>query len=123
MNIALWIVQGLLGAMFTFAGLTKVFQPKEKLKDRMPWVNDFSANTVKFIGLSELLGGIALIVPWAAHIVPVLTPIAAIGLAIVMLLAGIYHVSKDEFKGVVICTVFLLLTVFVAYGRLVLVPA
>jgi uncharacterized membrane protein len=123
MNIALWIVQGLLGAMFMFAGLSKLFQPKEKLKDRMPWVNDFSAGTVKFVGMSEMLGGIGLVVPWATHIVPVLTPIAGIGLAIIMILAGIYHLGKDEYRGVIICSVLLLLNVFIAYGRLKLVTS
>jgi uncharacterized membrane protein len=118
MNIALWFVQGLLGVMFTFAGVTKMFQPKEKLKDKMPWVLDYSGDMVKFVGFAELLGGLGLIIPWATHIVPVLTPVAAIGLGIIMLLAAIYHLRKGEYPGIAICTVLLLLSAFVAYGRL-----
>lgn len=57
MNIALWIVQGLLALMFISAGLTKAFQ-YNKAKAKLPWVKDSSKGLVTFIGLSELLGGL-----------------------------------------------------------------
>lgn len=116
MNTALWIAQGIL-ALFVMAGFMKMLQPKEKLKERMPWVNDYSATQVKLIGLVELLGGIGLILPWLTGILPVLTPIAAVGLGIIMILAAIYHFNQKEYPAIGINLFFLALAVFVAYGR------
>jgi uncharacterized membrane protein YphA (DoxX/SURF4 family) len=118
MNIALWIVQGLMAAMFLMAGSMKATQPKEKLAPKLPWVNDYSALSVKLIGISQILGAIGLIVPWATGIIPILTPAAAIGLALIMLLAAIYHFGKGEYKEIGVNVFMLALLVFVAYGRL-----
>jgi uncharacterized membrane protein YphA (DoxX/SURF4 family) len=100
MNIAIWILQGVLGAMFMMSGTMKATSEKSKLAVKMPWVNDYSAGMVKFIGVSQLLGGIGLIVPWATGILPILTPIAGVGLALVMLLAAIYHLGKKEYNAI-----------------------
>ena len=80
MNIALWAVQIILGLMFLFAGSTKAFS-YEKAKASMPWVQESSKGLVVFIGLAEVLGAIGLILPYALGIAPILTPIAAIGIA------------------------------------------
>jgi len=117
MNIALWIAQGLLAAMFGMAGIMKTTQPKEKLGEQMPWVLDLP-QWVRFIGLVELLGAIGVVVPWATGILPILTPIAAASLALVMLLAIIYHIrAKDDTKSYAPSVFLLLLSAFVAYGR------
>ena len=117
MNTALWIVQGILAAMFLMAGLLKSATPKEKLALKMPWANDFSAGTLKLIGISQLLAAIGLIVPMLTGIVPVLTPLAATSLCIIMLLAAIYHFRKNEMKAIGTNVVLFLLAAFVAYGR------
>ena len=118
MNTALWIVQGLLAAMFTFAGITKSTQPREKLMKQFPWVNDFSMGTVRFIGLSELLGAIGLIVPWLTGIIPILTPVSAVGFCLIMVLAtNLVHLKKSEYKGIATNVVIFLMAAFVAYGR------
>ena len=118
MNTTLWIVQGLLSAMFTMAGIMKLTQSKEKLSKQLPWVNDFSTSTVQFIGLSELLGAIGLIVPWITGIAPILTPISAIGICVIMVLAtNIVHLKKREYKEIAINIFLFLLAAFVAYGR------
>jgi uncharacterized membrane protein len=96
MNTILWILQGLLGAAFITAGLLKATQPKEKLPASMTWTQRRGAGTIKFIGVMELLGGLGLILPWAAGIASVLTPIAAVGLLVVMLLAIVDHVRAKE---------------------------
>ncbi|MEZ4660593.1 MAG: DoxX family protein [Caldilineaceae bacterium] len=119
MNIALWIVQVLLGAAFIMAGVMKSTQPKEKLKANMGWVEDFSANTVRIIGILELLAGIGLILPWLTNILPILTPLAAIGLVLTMIGAAIVHMRRGENSAIGINVVLLLLAAFVAYGRLV----
>ncbi len=117
MNIALWIVQGLLALMFIFAGMTKAFQ-YEKAKASMPWVKDSSKGLVTFIGVSELLGGLGLIIPLATGVVPYLTPISAIALAVVMLLAAGFHAKRKEYQGIVMNIILLALAVFVAIGRI-----
>ncbi|WP_136605312.1 DoxX family protein [Paenibacillus dokdonensis] len=116
MNIALWIVQGLLGFMFIFAGSMKAFQ-YEKAQASLPWVKEYSKGLVTFIGISELLGGLGLIIPQATGILPILTPIAAIALAIVMVLAAGFHAKRKEYQGIGMNIILLALAVFVAIGR------
>ena len=99
------------------AGIMKSFQPKEKLEPKLPWVKDFSVAIVKLVGVSELLGGIGLIAPWATGIEPVLTPLAAVGIGIIMLLAAVYHFQHKEYQGIGINMFLLALAVFIAYGR------
>jgi uncharacterized membrane protein len=117
MNVFLWIVQIVLAAAFVLAGVMKSTQPKEKLRPNLPWVEDFSAGTVRLIGVAELLGGLGLILPAATGIAPVLTPIAATGLAVVMVLAAITHIRRKEPSGVAINAVLFLLSALVAWGR------
>jgi uncharacterized membrane protein len=117
MNIVLWIVQAILAVAFVVAGVMKSTQPKEKLKPSLPWVEDFSLGTIRLIGVSELLGGLGLILPAATGIAPILTPVAAACLAFVMVLAAITHSRRKEPSGVLVNVVLLALCVFVAWGR------
>ncbi len=117
MNIALWVVQGLLAAMFLMAGFMKVSKSKDELAERMAWVNDFSANAVKTIGVLELLGAVGLVLPWATGILPWLTPLAAVGLILTMIGAAITHARRGENAMIGPNVVLLLLAGFVAYGR------
>ncbi len=117
MNIALWIVQGLLAVMFLMAGAMKISQPKEKLAAQMPWVNDFAPTVVKLIGLLEVLGAVGLVAPMLTGIQPWLTPLAAAGLALTMLGAMITHLRRGETPMIAVNAVLLLLAGFVAYGR------
>ncbi|MCB8941783.1 MAG: DoxX family protein [Ardenticatenaceae bacterium] len=120
MNIALWIVQGLLAAAFLMAGGMKMAQPKEKLAQNMAWVEDFSQNAVRTIGLLEVLGAIGLILPLALKIWPVLTGVAAIGLVLTMIGAAITHTRRGEMPMLVPNIVLGALAAFVAVGRLFL---
>lgn len=117
MNIFLWILQIVLAGMFGFAGLMKATQPREKLLANMPWVDDFSDNTVKFIGVMELLAAIGLILPAATGIAPVLTPLAASGLAVIMVLAAITHLRRNEPRNAAMNAVLLVVAVMIAWGR------
>ena len=117
MNIALWIAAGVLAAVFVSAGTLKLTQPKEKLAANLAWVEDFSARTVKFIGLMEVLGAIGLILPAALHIAPILTPLAATGLAITMVLAAVVHARRKEPQLIVVNAVLFALAAFVAIMR------
>jgi uncharacterized membrane protein YphA (DoxX/SURF4 family) len=118
MNVVLWIVAALLALAFLGAGLMKLSQPKEKLAaSDMAWTEDFSAGAVKGIGALELLAGIGLVLPAALGIVPVLTPLAAAGLVIVMIGAAVVHARRKEYQGIVINAVLLVLAAVVAWGR------
>jgi uncharacterized membrane protein len=116
MEIALWIVSGLLAVAYIAAGAMKALRPKEQLTN-LPWTKEYSAGTVKFIGIAELLGGLGLIIPWLTGIAPVLTPLAASGLVLVQILAMIHHLRHNEAKSVPINVVLLLLALFVAVFR------
>jgi uncharacterized membrane protein YphA (DoxX/SURF4 family) len=117
MNIVLWIAAGLLAAVFLASGVMKVLQPKEKLRENMAWVDDFPTGVVKLIGALELLAAIGLILPGALDIAPILVPLAATGLAALMVGAIITHVRRKENQALPINAILLLLTVFVAWGR------
>jgi hypothetical protein len=118
MNIALWICQGLLSAVFLFSGLQKSVQSKEKMvKSGQTGVQAHSLPFIRFIALMELLGAVGLIVPWATQILPFLTPLAATGLGIIMLGAARAHAKLHEPKNVATNFALLALCVLVAIGR------
>lgn len=117
MNVVLWIIAGLLAVMFFFAGLTKATQPVAKLATKMGWVEDYSPATVRLIGILEILGALGLILPAALGIVPVLTPLAAAGLAAIMVPAAVVHVRRGESSLVPVNVVLFALAAFVAVMR------
>ena len=118
MNVVLWIVAGLLAVAFLAAGLMKLAQPKKKLADSgMGWTEDFSDGAVKGIGALEVLGALGLILPAVFDVATVLVPIAATGLALVMLGAAVTHARRRENQMVVVNVVLLALAAFVAWGR------
>ena len=117
MNIALWIVQGLLAAMYLMAGLLKTFQTA-KAKEQMPWAKNRSDGYVRFVGISELLGAFGLILPLVTGILPWLTVLAAVGLTLIQLLAILTeHLPKKEYNVIPVNVVLLALAVFVIIGR------
>ncbi|MEV0811034.1 DoxX family protein [Micromonospora sp. NPDC050200] len=117
MNVFLWILQALLAVAFALAGLMKASQPKEKLARSMPWTDDFSAGTVKFVGAVEILGALGLILPAATGIVTWLTPLASTGLAVTMVLAGITHARRNEPGAIAFNAVLLILAAVIGWGR------
>lgn len=117
MNVLLWIVQGLLAAMFLIAGITKATQPRDKLAAQLPWVNDFSTPVVRLIGIAELTGALGLILPAATGIATVLTPLAATGLAVIMLGAIGVHARRKEPLAIAFNVVLLIAAALVVWGR------
>ncbi|WP_417592038.1 DoxX family protein [Owenweeksia hongkongensis] len=123
MNVILWIVQGLLALMFLMAGTMKLSKPKKVLREKLgDWVDQYSDLSIKLIGLAELLGAIGLILPMAMGFLPILTPLAAIGLAMTMVGAMKVHYDRKEKSKVTTNIVLMLLAVFVVIGRLYIVP-
>jgi uncharacterized membrane protein YphA (DoxX/SURF4 family) len=118
MNVVLWIIAGLLAAAFLAAGLMKVTGKREQLLEKMPWVEDFSQGQVKAIGALEALGAIGLILPAATGIAPILTPLAAVGLALTMIGAVVVHLRRGDGVGTAVPSMVLgLLALLVAWGR------
>jgi uncharacterized membrane protein YphA (DoxX/SURF4 family) len=122
MNIVLWVVQILLALAFGMAGIMKVSQPIDKLETRMGWVKSVGPRGVRLIGSLEILGAIGLVLPAVTGILPWLTPLAAACLALTMIGAMITHGRRGEYSQIGINVVLLLLTLFVAYGRFVIIP-
>ena len=118
MNIALWIIAGLLALAFLAAGAMKLTQPKEKLAATgMAWVDDFTPSMVKTIGALEVLGALGLILPAALGIIPVLVPTVAIGLAALMVGAAITHARRKERQMLPVNLVLFALAAVVAVAR------
>ena len=119
MNLALCIVAGVLAAVFLLAGSTKLFIPRESMA-KAPgggWVLDFSAGFVKALGAVEILGAVGLILPALLDIAPVLVPLAALGLGLIMIGAAIVEFRRQEFKHMLLNLTYLALIAFVAWGR------
>ena len=117
MNIVLWIVQVLLAIAFIMAGGMKLMTPHDALAAQMTWVNYFPAFMPKIIGTFEVLGGLGLILPSLLRIKPMLTPLAASGLVLLMAGAFITHIVLGEFGMSLPSLVLGLLSAFVAWGR------
>lgn len=122
MNVTLWIVQAVLALAYLGAGSAKLLQPRTKLQPAMPYVEDLPEWLIKFIGAVEILGAGGLLLPALTNVYPVLTPIAAVGLAVLQVLAGLLHVKRREFSNLPINAALCGVAAFIAYGRFVLEP-
>lgn len=122
LHVGLWVAQGLLAAAFVMAGGMKLSAPIEQLQAAMPWVEGAMGGAVRLIGAAELLGGIGLVLPAATRIMPKLTPLAALGLLTVMLLAMLTHITRGEFSALGANVMLGGLAAFVAWGRLAKSP-
>jgi DoxX-like family len=98
-------------------GCGKSLRPKATLQQSLPWVEDYQPGTVKLIGITEFLGALGLILPWATGIAPVLTPLAATGLVIVQALAIRVHIRRKEQSSLPLNAALLLGAAFVAVTR------
>lgn len=97
MLIALWIVNGLLALAMLGGGFMKLVTPKAALAEKgMAWTDDFSAGTIKAIAALEVVGALGLILPLLTGILPILTPLAGTGLAIIMIGATVVHLRRKE---------------------------
>ncbi len=97
MNVVAWILQIVLAVAFLGSGVMKVVRPKPALVSAgMGYAEDFSDGAIKAIGALEIVGAVGLVLPWVLDVAPVLTPIAAVGLALVMAGAVVVHIRRKE---------------------------
>ena len=118
MNIVLWIIAIVLAVAFAGAGLMKLTQPKEKLAaSGMGWTEQFSPGVIKAIGALDVAAVIGLILPAVLDIAPVLVPLAASGLVLMMIGAAVTHARRKENPMIGVNVVLLILAAVVAWGR------
>ena len=118
MNTFLWILQGILAAVFLMAGGMKLMMPKEKLKEQMGWVEEFTDTQVKAIGVAEVAAAVGLVLWWAIDVAAVLTPLSAGGLVLLMVGAVMTHLRRNELVPFgVMNSMLAVLALIVAIGR------
>ena len=118
MNTALWVIQIFLASVFLYSGVCKATLPIDKLVSLgQTGVEHIAMPYVRLIAAIEILGVVALILPWLLDIAPILTPVAATGFAIIMLLAAPIHYKRGEPKSVTFNSFVFLLCITTAYLR------
>lgn len=117
MTIAVWIVSGILTALYLAAGSQKALLPAEKIAKNFPWSESIGLRNTRIVGVLEFIGAVGLIVPALTGIVPILSAFAAVGLVLVQLCAIILHLRRGEAKVLPFNVVLLLLAAFVAVTR------
>lgn len=118
MNVALWVGQALLAVLFLYSGVLKVSRSRERLiAAGQTGVSVFPAPLVKLVACCELLGAVGVVVPWLTGRVTVLTPLAAVGFAFIMVGAVAAHARLREPRNVAATSLILLVATAVAVGR------
>ncbi|HWZ14092.1 MAG TPA: DoxX family protein [Mucilaginibacter sp.] len=117
MNIFLWVLQGLLAAFFIVPGTMKTFISKAGLIEKKAIAADESAVPYRLLGITEVLGVLGIILPWLLNIYPVLTPLAAVGFAVVMVGAFVVHYIKKDYKMLPALVIIFFIAVMVAWQR------
>lgn len=121
MNILLWVLQILMGVYFIAIGVMHFVIPPG-LPEPMSWMYDLSPTLHAISGTAEILGGLGLILPGLFKIQTRLTPLAGVGLALVMILAAVYHLSRGEMQNIATNLLVAAVVGFIAYGRWRLKP-
>jgi hypothetical protein len=120
MDTTLWIVAVLLAVVFATGGLSKLAIPKEKLAAAPGggWVEDFDPDAIRALGALDALAAVGLVVPAAVDIAPVLVPLAAAGVVLLMAGAVLVRLRHGARGAIVVDLTYLALAAFVAWGRL-----
>ncbi|MFK0142825.1 DoxX family protein [Streptomyces murinus] len=118
MNVFLWIVAGVLAAVFLMAGVMKLSRtPQQLAASGLGWAEDFGAGPVKLIGALEVLAALGLILPPLVGVAEILAPVAATGIVALMIGAAVTHGRRKEFQMITVNVVLLALAAVVAWGR------
>lgn len=114
----LWAAAVLLCAAYLMAGFMKATRPIPVLAGMMKWPGDYPAGFTRFIGAIDILGGLGLVLPLATGILAWLTPVAAICLVILQVLAIGFHAMRGESQIIPANVVLLALAGFIVWGRI-----
>jgi len=112
-NGTLWVIQGMLAALFLFAGSMKLILPIEAMAGPVALPGAF----LRFIGVVEVLGAVGLVLPWLLRIRPELTPLAGAGLVLIMVGATAITMMGGASAGALVPFAVGLLAATVVYGR------
>ena len=117
LRITLWVLQVALALFFMMVGYSHALAPFDEVAQQATWMQHVPRALSLFIGYAELAGGLGLIVPAATRIAPWLTPLAALGLGTIMILAIPFHIVRAEANVIWMHTLLAGLALFVAWGR------
>ena len=117
LRVTLWVLQVALGLFFMMAGYSHALAPFDEVVQQAIWMRDVPRALSLFIGYAEMAGGLGLILPAATRIAPWLTPLAALGLCTIMILAIPFHVVRREASVIWMHALLAGLALFVAWGR------
>jgi len=121
-NTLLWVAQIALASVFAVTGTLKLVRTREQLAPLMRWVTSWSQAGVSGVGLAEVLGASGLVLPAATGILPVMTPLAALGLFGLMVGATVVNLRHDDRARVPLTVALGVLAAVIAWGRLVVAP-
>ena len=121
-HISAWVAQIILSASLIWAGGVKLFQPIGQLKTMWPWTGEVSPMFVKMTGIIDLLGALGLLLPALLRIKPVLTPVAALGIVLLMIVAGAFHILRGESEQIGVNIAFGIIAGFIAFARFRIAP-
>ena len=124
MNTLLWVLQGFIAFTFLYSGIHKsIFSEPILVARGQTGVEGLPLGLIRFIGLSEIAGAVGIILPGWLNVLPLLTVVAALCFALIMVLAARIHYRRREFTSVLLNTMLFFICLFIAYGRLFLLEA
>lgn len=122
MNIALWILQAVLGVIFLTAGVMQLVVPKPKLAPRQAWVEDYSPVAIKLIGVAEIVAATGVLILPLVNIVPWIAPLAALAMAGILTGAFFAHRRRKESRRALAVIALRVIALIVVVGRMVISP-
>ena len=117
MSLFLWILQIVLALMFMGIGGQRLTRSSRQL-GKLPWTDGYSPAAIRALGAVELLAGLTLLVPGVLGWAPLLTPLAACGLVVLMALAVLLHLRRNQRQAAVLPAILLVMAALVAWGRI-----
>lgn len=119
MNTIIWIFQSIIAVIFLYSGVHKAyFDEKTLVQKGQTGVEGLPPGLIKFIGISEIIGAVGLILPQLLNLYPILSPIAALCLGLIMIPAAVIHYRRDEWKNVILNIGIFLICLMILWVRL-----
>lgn len=116
LRAAVWIAEVILAAFYVAAGLLKMFAPMDELATIIPWTGDYSEGFVRFTGFLDLIAAAGILLPDLLRIWTWMTILAALGSAMLQILAFVFHLWRGEFAMLLINLFALALSAFILWG-------